>query len=406
MFKKADTQLIKLLNEIQILNLIREKGPISRIEVARRVQMSKVAVFDIINRLIDAGFVLDVGKGESTSRGGKRPSLVKLNPEQHYVIGIAFKRREVEIGLANIEADIVATKKFKMAVGSLPEDILQKIFIKIEQLLKSAGVKQEQLISIGIGIPGLIDYQRGQLSFADTLRGWAGVPLVQIFSKQFQVPVFMENDVNVVTLAESILGAGKDHSNVACVWIGEGIGAGLIINNQLIQGHSGGAGELGYLELERLCEPVNQLPNLYHGQKYFGNILSEAYLEEVLFKRLATKYDLKRMNLERILKSKQFFEEIKDILDEFSYLLGVACSSLNKITNPELLVISGRVVDSSSYIFNRIVDFIEQSVRDVPFLKAEIRKGKLAKRASLQGTIALALQVIFESRTAISKKTF
>ncbi|MHB2155943.1 ROK family transcriptional regulator [Calditrichota bacterium GD2] len=406
MFKKADTQLIKLLNEIQILNLIRNEGPIARIEVARRVQMSKVAVFDIINRLVEAGFVIDVGKGESTSRGGKRPSLVKLNPENHYVIGIVFKRREIQIALANIEAELLNFTKFKMRVGSLPGDVLDKIFAKIERLLKDSGINAEQIISIGIGSPGLIDYEKGKLRFADTLRGWDDVSLVEIFSQRYNVPVFIENDVKVISLAESILGAGKEKSNIVCVWVGEGVGAGLIINNQLLQGHSGGAGEIGYLELDRFCELAQRLPNLYKGQKYIGDILSDAYLEEVILSRLSGRGDLKRMNFPRILKSKSFFPEIKDILDEFAYLLGMACSTLIKVINPELLILSGRVVEHSDYLFQKVADQIQARAGEVPFFSTEIVKGALGERASLRGAIVMALQVIFETRTAASKHKF
>ncbi len=406
MFKKADTQLIKLLNEIQILNLIRDEGPISRIEIARRVQMSKVAVFDIINRLIEAGFVIDVGKGESTSRGGKRPSLVKLNPENHYVLGVAFKRREVQIALANIEADLLNSTRFKMAVGGLPEVVLKKVFSRIEQLLRHSNVSPEQIISIGVGIPGLIDYRSGNIRFADTLRGWTGVPLEQIFTEKYNVPVFIENDVNVISLAESILGAGKDKKNIACVWIGEGIGAGLIINDQLIQGYSGGAGELGYLEIDRFCEPTRRLPNLYKGQKYFGDILSDAYLEEVILKRLYSRTEEKRLTLDRILRNNQLLPEIQDILDEFAYLLGLACSTLIKIINPERLVLSGRVIDRSPYLFNKVVENIQNRAGDIPFFETEIVKGALGERASLRGAIALALQVIFESHTAVNKQNY
>ncbi len=397
MLKKADTQLIKLLNEIQILNLIREEGPISRIEIARRIQMSKVAVFEIINRLIDAGFVIDVGKGESTSKGGKRPSLVKLNPENHYVIGIEFRRREAQISLANIEAEIINSTRLKYPVGAKPEEVFKKVFRKINNLLKNAGVKQEQLISIGMGVPGLIDYQKGQLRFADTLRGWAEVPIAKIFSEKFNVPTFLENDVNTITLGESILGAGREESDLACVWVGEGLGAGLIVNNQLIQGFGGGAGELGYLVLDRFCEPVQHLTTLYRGQKYFGDILSESYLQEVLINKLAetngTK--IKHLTLERLLRSKNYLPLFRDILDEFAYLLGIACSTLIKIVNPKVLILSGKIIDNSPYVFDRVREFIKDSAKDISFFSTKLVKGELKDEAGLRGAIALALQVIF-----------
>ena len=110
MKEKADSKLIKTLNERRLLNLIREQGPTTRNELARTTRMSKVAVSDIINRLNEAGYIQESGKGKSTKKGGKRPILLQLNPDNGYVIGIEIERRHASVALANLNSDILTTE--------------------------------------------------------------------------------------------------------------------------------------------------------------------------------------------------------------------------------------------------------------------------------------------------------
>lgn len=160
MKEKADSQLIKTINEIRLLNLIREEGPISRNELSKRTKISKVTVSDIINRLDNNGFILEIGKGKSTNKGGKRPTLLKLNPENGYVVGIQIKRGNVTIALANLESKIQGIEQLSYKIDASISEVISNVFDKIDSLMENNSVKQEKLISIGIGIPGCIDYAK------------------------------------------------------------------------------------------------------------------------------------------------------------------------------------------------------------------------------------------------------
>lgn len=400
MIKKADTQLIKRLNETRILNLIREQSPISRIDIARQTQMSKVAVSEIINRLIVSGFVEDIGKGVSTERGGKRPSMLKLNANQHFVIGIELKQREALLAVANMEAEILNNRRFTFDVGTSAEVVLSKMFRLINSMLNSAKINHEQLMAIGIGLPGLVDYKNGCLRFADTLKGWDRFNLRERFKEKFNIPVILENDVNTVALGESILGAGSDYKDLVCIWVGEGVGAGLIVGNQLVQGFGGSAGEIGYLEINRHCVTDREFKYLYHGQKYFGDVLSDAFLHKILLEKIVQETAVKAdMSLSQILKTVVYQSIIKDVLDEYAYFLGTLCLVMIKVVNPSLLVLSGTVVENSEYLFDRVRSFVNDNTREIPFGISSIAVGKLKDEAGLRGSIAMALQIVFATDT-------
>ena len=402
MIKKADTQLIKLLNEVQILNLIRENSPISRVEIARQNKMSKVAVFEIVKRLINRGFVLDIGKGQSTKRGGKRPTLVTLDANKHFVIGVELKRRQALLAVANIEAEILKTKNFNFEVGAPPEVVIDKMFKRIDTMMDNCGVKPEQLVSIAIGIPGLLDYRVGKLHFADTLKGWGDVLIRDQFEARFHVPVILENDANTVALGESILGAGRDHKDMVCIWIGEGVGAGIIVQNELVQGAGGAAGEIGYLEINKYCRSDRLFKYLFKDQRFFGEILSELNLLQVLNDQIvkSTGKEPEKNNLVHILKTNAYHEHIREILEEYAYLLGILCLDMIKILNPRLLVLSGDIIENSPFILEQVKAFMKENTHEIPLDTHSLVVGELREEAGLRGAIALALQVVFEPKMA------
>lgn len=400
MIKKADTQLIKRLNETRILNLIREHSPISRIDISRQTRMSKVAVSEIITRLIASGFVEDIGKGVSTERGGKRPQLLKLNANRHFVIGIELKRREALIAIANMEAEILGSRRFNFEVGTTAEFVISKMFELIDLLLTSHKIQSQQLLAIGIGLPGLVDYKNGCLRFADTLKGWDRFNLRDRFKEKYYVPVILENDVNTVALGESILGAGTEYKDLVCIWVGEGVGSGLIVGNQLVQGFGGSAGEIGYLEINRHCITEREFKYLFKGQKYFGDVLSDVFLREVLIEKIKNESGtISDKTLAQILQTSLFRPIIQDVLDEYAYFLGTLCLVMIKVVNPSLLVLSGAAIENSGYLLEKVKFFIDENTKEIPFGINSVVVGKLKDEAGLRGSIAMALQVVFETES-------
>lgn len=405
MKEKADSQLIKTINEIRLLNLIREEGPISRNELSKRTKISKVAVSDIINRLDKNGFILEIGKGKSTSKGGKRPTLLKLNPDNGYAVGIQLKRGHVTIALANLESEIQSIEQLNYKIDASIDEVISNIFDKIDLLMQDNGVKQEKLVSIGIGIPGFIDYAKGELKFAVTLREWINLPLSSRFTKRYNVPTIIENDVNTITLSESLLGAGRGHSNFVCILIESGIGAGIFVNGQIVRGETGHSGEIGYLELGSYVANIGRLKYLYNNQRYFGEILSEVNLFDTLKMKLQSNSSYSNENLEQItLKDILALGDkgnsiVQEILNEYAYPLAIVCMNLISLINPGLIILSGRVIENSNYLFKKVIQLVNQSMINIPLepLKASsIVIGELRDMAGVKGAITTALQTIFE----------
>lgn len=402
MEKRSNSQLIKQLNEIRILNYIRDEGQVSRIDLAKRSKMSKVAVSEIVNRLVKSGYVIEIGKGESTKRGGKRPTLLKLNPNNRYVIGIDVKRHFTKVGIANIESNILEQEYFEYEVGISVDQWTSQTFDKIDLLLTKHNVVLDKLIGIGIAIPGVVNYEKGELRFADTLPNWGNTPIVPEFLRRYKVPVVMENDVNTLALAENLIGAGKDEANLICIWIGAGIGAGIIVDNHLIRGQTGNAGEIGYLELGHKIVNTQLLKYLYSNQHFFGEILSEEHFLEVLNANLSGSTAVRgcekvKSTLAKIVQlGDEGNTQVQDILDEYAYLLAVLCNDLFKTINPNLVILSGTIIENSMYLLKKVRQMVKQQMMKIPFQSSSIVIGKLGEEGFLKGAVSLALNIIFE----------
>jgi predicted NBD/HSP70 family sugar kinase len=400
--KKVNSQFMKELNELRILNLIRNEGPISRIEIAKRTKISKVSVSEIVARLDAAGYILETGKGESTIRGGKRPTLLKLNPENGYVIGVEIRRVKTVIAIADLESEIVDSVRIDYDAGVPINQVLPLIFQEINGLFKKHAIPLTKLVNIGIALPGFINYQEGNLIFADTLRGWDNRPLVSEFRRKYKIPIIIENDVNAMALGEYLLGAGQGYRNQVCIWIGEGIGAGIIVNDELIRGDYGSAGEIGYIEIGHHVAHREFFRELYTSQKYFGDILGEEHLLESLRTQLRSKLQLSldqtgRLEIQDLLAGKyQQYDWFRAVLDEYALLLSILCTDLVKTINPSLMILNGKIFECSEYLFERIRQDVKQHMVNIPFEPAKMVTGQLQQQACIKGIVVMALQVIFE----------
>jgi predicted NBD/HSP70 family sugar kinase len=401
-FNKGDSQFLREVNEVRLLNLIRNESPISRAEIAKMANMSKATVSEIINRLDELGLILEIGKGESTAKGGKRPTLLKMNPEGGFVFGLEIKLDGTLLALANLEGQIIAEEWVNHAVGSTVDEVLPNVISMMDQMVEKQESAQEKLVSIGIGTPGLVNYDKGMLLVADTLGGWANQPLTKHFSEHFGVPVVLENDVNTITLGEFLFGVGQQESNLICISIGDGIGSGIIQNKKLIRGINGAAGEIGYIETSCHGGDGGTMKFLAGNHRYFGELLSEWNLFHGIKKALATEnlQMVKRIDREEMLHFLRLGDQgngtIQKVIDEYAVGLGVLCSLCMKTLNPNLIILNGLIVENSKYLISQLNGYINRSLSKVPLkISSRVAVGSLGKEAGIKGAIALASQVLF-----------
>jgi predicted NBD/HSP70 family sugar kinase len=227
-----------------VLAVLARRGPLSRAEIAERLELSPATVTSITRKLIAGGLVTE--GGPRVPQGG-RPSIpLALVPSAGHAIGVQVAREHVTLVLVRLDASVVhgETRKFDPempgALGMLED------FIRAE--MDYAGARRLPLLGVGIAVPGVVDPETGTLRMSVRL-GWTGMPLAARMREKLALPVFVDNDISAVTAAERLYGPGADCADFLLVAIGKGIGLGMVLDGAPYRGAVGAAGELGHVPI-------------------------------------------------------------------------------------------------------------------------------------------------------------
>jgi predicted NBD/HSP70 family sugar kinase len=240
--KPEDT---RIKNATILLRLLLKQDSISRVELSRITGLTKTTISSIINEFIALGIV-EESSTISTGNVGKSPIPLHIRKDAVHTIGVHLGRQKVKTVLMDARINIISRGKELPYERSVLKDILKKLFESIDYIMEDAKKHQIKVGAIGIGIPGPLDPQTGVVRHPPKFKGWNDVPLGEIVYERYKLPVWIENDANVGVLAEKYYGGGKGLKNFIYVLIDEGVGAGIIINNELYQGAYDYVGEIGH----------------------------------------------------------------------------------------------------------------------------------------------------------------
>lgn len=226
--------------ESEILKQVRTYPGISRSALARNLQIAPSTVGNYTGRLITEGFLVESQKAES--EGGRPPTALRLNPDGGQFIGIDFEARNI-MAMAVDFSDTPMKHAHEVIEES---DTVSQILKKIEQsVVEALPDPQSQLLAIGVGVPGLIDPVKGTAIDYKYIHHWHNVALTAPLAKRFGVPVYLENNVRSMALAEMWFGQGRGVENFLCIGVRSGIGVGIVAGGQLQHGANYRAGEIG-----------------------------------------------------------------------------------------------------------------------------------------------------------------
>ena len=250
--KPYTISLTKQSNRSLILNSIRRNGPISRAKLARRTKLSPPTISRVVDSLIQEKLVLEVGTAKSGEYGsGRRPILLQFNSKVGYVIGAAVGEIKIRAAIANLKGEIIR----EITAPTLPhkggDTTIRQLTTTLRQLLNEARVTPHQIKMMGLSAPSPIDRKTGTIIFASTIAGWRNVPLRTIIQEEFEVPTFVENNVNMAAVGEKRYGAGQRAKNLIYMAVSTGIGAGIIIDGRLFYGTNNLAGEISHMAIEK-----------------------------------------------------------------------------------------------------------------------------------------------------------
>lgn len=305
---------------------------------------------------------------------------------------------KIAVGFLDESGELQGFKKVSTAkVFAKSEDAADALQIYLNQYLAEIGVGRDQVRGVGIGVPSVLDSITQEVDSTPYIPKLNHYPLGLLLSPKLGVPVIVENDVNLIAVGEHRYGRGKGLTDVACVFVGTGLGCGLILNNRLYTGADGAAAEFGHLIydpngrvcgcgatgcFEAYCSGVGLTT-------YARQIFPQAEIDTFYAKNNKGEYAL----AEYLIRSaKAGHPQAKEAMEEALYILGLAVTNLVNLINPQLVILGGGIVTGWPAALDSVRQTVQERARSVTKKRVVIDAPILKDKAGLYGAASLVIQ--------------
>jgi predicted NBD/HSP70 family sugar kinase len=232
-------------NRAVVLDTVRRRSPVSRAELAQVTGLTNQTVSNVARRLLEAGLIRE--SGQAPSRGGKPPRLLKLCSDGAFAVGVHLDSEPTIAVLLDLSGRVLRQSRMRIVAGSDPDRLVRPFGRAVDGLVTRAGVAREKIVGLGVAVPGPIDTRRGVVLDPPDASPWCRVPLIDILDRATQLPVVMDNDATAAAIGEQWAGGADREGSFLFVYMGTGIGGGVMFADGALRGYSGNAGEFGHV---------------------------------------------------------------------------------------------------------------------------------------------------------------
>jgi len=363
-----------------LFQLLRDGRPRTRAELAIVTGLARSTVAARVDLLLASGLVAAVG--EAASSGGRPPSRFAFNPGGRVVVAVDIGATHGVVALTDLACTVIDSRRRELDIAAGPRVVLDWVVAQTRQILSANGGAVGNLAGIGIGLPGPVEHTSGRPTSPPIMPGWDGFDVAGFVREQLEVPVFVDNDVNIMALGEQAT-EWPDHDNLLFVKASTGIGAGIISSGQLQRGAVGAAGDLGHVRVPHADEVVCRCGNTGCLEAVVGAPAIAASLRDrgVPASTVRDVVELVRAgNPAAIAAVRQAGRDIGTVL--------ATCVNL---LNPSIIVIGGGLATAGEHLLAGIREVVYQ--RSLPLSTAQLRI--VASRATdAAGVLGAAMMVI------------
>ena len=314
----------------------------------------------------------------------------------NYYLGIDLGGTDIKIGITGNKGKIHTKQSFPTN-AHLDADTLVNHFGKcIQKVIKKSGIKKGNIKGVGIGSPGLVNPETGQVKHVANIQTLNDFYLAPAIKKLIGIPVFIDNDANAMTLGEFYYGAAKGYNNIIAMTVGTGIGGGLIINGQLYRGSTFSAGELGHITIETngiLCKCGNYgCVERYVGREGIVNRFTTYVKQKKMKSSINNFLDSGKITPKAISSAARAGDKLsKLVMKETGTYLGIALASYVNILNPEIIVIGGGIANAGELLLKPAKKEMMKRAYPIPARNVKVVRAKLRNDAGIIGSASIAV---------------
>ncbi|MGW1059966.1 ROK family protein [Micromonospora rubida] len=380
---------------LRLLRLLRDEGAVSRAELGDRLQMPRPRLLAELERLVGLGYVAEAGL--AASRGGRRSTLVELNPRLRFAA--------VDLGASSIDLEVVNGRLETIAAYGEPADIRsgpKVILQRVNELLHKARVDgaYDRLHAVGVGVPGPVSFRDGVPVSPPIMPGWDRFPVRELLTREHGCPAVVDNDVNIMAIGERHGGVAHSVDDFLFIKIGTGIGCGIYLGGDVYRGTDGCAGDIGHIQVDPhgpmcSCGNAGCLEALFSGAALAreANVAARSGASPALADRFAnrgavTARDVAEGAVEGDVVCIQ-------LIREGGRRVGGVLAGLVSFTNPSMIVIGGGLAQFGHILLAEIRSVVYRRSLPLATGNLPVVLSELGPRAGVAGAAVLASDVAF-----------
>ncbi len=387
-----------------ILNLIRSHGPISRVGIYERTSLRRSTISLIARQLLTEGWLLDAGRSDNPR--GPKQILLQLNPKHRFLVGLELDDELITAGVMDLEPAVshVLSERTDLAHGR--QGLIEQLQAAVRRVVAMSGLPWSRLMGIGVADPGLVDSRRGIISSCSTIDFWNDVPLKEIFEREFKTPTLIESKTRAKTIAEHKRESPERRSNMIYLDYGAGIGAGVIVDGNLLYGNTCGAGEVGHTNIDKsgpTCKCgsngcLEALAGANSVESRIRNALREGVPSQVLG---MANQDPAKITAWLVFEAARAGDKMCwNIAAAIAEDMGVAIANLVNLFNPAILILDQRLAVLGEEFLGLISRIVKSKALAGSSSQLAIRFGSLGGESGLMGVGLQVLDTYFSGRAA------
>ena len=381
---------MRAINRQIVLNYVRDRGPISRAEIARRTSLQRSTISEIVDSLLEEGLVEEVGAGAST--GGRRPTLLRLRASGAAAVGIDIAPTHTTVASCDLSGTVLEREVFETH-----HDFEQTIGRAVSAAARLIGESPGKIEGVGVSLPGLVDPSTGRITYVPYFN-WRDLDVGRRIGLATGLKVAVDNDANAAALAELWFGRAEvsEARDFIMVFIAEGVGTGIILDRQIYRGEGGAAGEFGHMVIGERAPVPCSCGGYDCWEAFASGRAAVARYAALLGDEEARQMSFAQL-IDRALDGER---EAREALLETARYLGRGISNLIVGFSPEIVVVGGAITRAWELVSSILDDAVKRSIRrDLP--APCLTPSTIGDEASLMGALSLVLADKFTPVAAI-----
>ena len=361
-----------------VLQLIASGRAVTRGAIAEALGLSRSTVLDRLGLLIGAGLV---GGTEEVVSGRGRPSQVlRLDTKERLIIAVDIGEERTRVAVTDLGAEIRGERVERLELSDGPEALLSRVSAIAREVLADEGLSADKVVGLGLGLPAPVDYEAGQVQGWSIMSGWDGFDIRSALGRDWPVPVVIDNDVNLLTLAEQRT-HWPDERHLLYIKAGTGVGSGMVVGGAIHRGAQGAAGDIGHAHISGYHDPLCRCGNRGCLEALVGGwALAEALRADRPGLRSAR--DVAGL-------VKRGDSDAVALLRTAGRILGEAAAFATSMLNPSVIVLGGALSAAGDHLIAGVREVIYQRALPLATRQLRIVPTHFRSRAGIAGASLL-----------------